>query len=86
MVRTQIYLTEEQKHRLEQMAAITGKRQSDLIRAALDEYLAQHQAKDWKEALEACFGMWAARDDVEDLHERANQESDERLKRLWGKS
>jgi hypothetical protein len=86
MVRTQIYLTQDQKRRLEQMAAATGKRQSDLIRAALDDYLAQHRATNWKDALEACFGMWADRTDVADLHERASRESDQRLKRLWGKS
>lgn len=86
MVRTQIYLTEEQKRRLEQMAAVTGKRQSDLIRQALDDYLARQRPGDWKEAVRACYGMWADRDDVADLHERVRRESDDRLKRLWDES
>ena len=86
MVRTQIYLTDQQKRRLEQIAAATGKRQSDLIRQALDDYLARHPPGDWKQALRACYGMWADREDVAELHERTRRESDDRLKRLWDKS
>jgi predicted transcriptional regulator len=86
MVRTQIYLTREQQGALERLASATGRRKSDLIREALDGYLARRRPGDWKEALRACAGMWADRDDVADLHERTRRESDERLKRLWGKS
>lgn len=67
MVRTQIYRTDEQKQRLDRIAAATGKRQGVLIREALEGYLAERQPKDWKEALEAVRGMWADRDDLDDL-------------------
>jgi Arc/MetJ-type ribon-helix-helix transcriptional regulator len=86
MVRTQVYLTEEQERYLKQLAATSGRKQSELIREAVDGYLAERRPKDWKAALEACFGMWADRDDVADLHERVGQEWEERLKRLWGRS
>ena len=66
MVRTPIYLTKEQKQRLDQMAAATGKRQSVLIREALDGYSAERPPKDCK-ALEAIRGMWADRDDLDDF-------------------
>ena len=62
MVRTQIYLTDEQKLRLERLAAASGKRQSEVIREALDAYLAARGAQDWKEAFAAVRGMWAGRD------------------------
>jgi Arc/MetJ-type ribon-helix-helix transcriptional regulator len=86
MVRTQVYLTEEQERGLKQLAASSGRKQSELIREAIEGYLTERRSKDWKAALEACFGMWADRDDVADLHERVGQEWEERLKRLWGRS
>jgi Arc/MetJ-type ribon-helix-helix transcriptional regulator len=86
MVRTQVYLTEEQERGLKRLAASSGRKQSELIREAIEGYLADRRSKDWKAALEACFGMWADRDDVADLHERVGQEWEERLKRLWGRS
>jgi Arc/MetJ-type ribon-helix-helix transcriptional regulator len=86
MVRTQVYLTEEQERGLKQLAASSGRKQSELIREAIEGYLTERRSKDWKAALEACFGMWADRNDVADLHERVGQEWEERLKRLWGRS
>jgi predicted DNA-binding protein len=86
MVRSQVYLTEEQERGLKRLAASSGRKQSALIREAIGTYLAERQPKDWKEALEAVRGMWADRDDVADLHERLGQEWEERLKRVWGRS
>jgi predicted DNA-binding protein len=67
MVRTQIYLTRQKQRGLERLAAATGRHKSDLIREALDGFLADHQPRDWKEALEALRGMWADRDDLDDF-------------------
>jgi Arc/MetJ-type ribon-helix-helix transcriptional regulator len=86
MVRIQVHLTEGQERGLKRLAASTGRKQSELIREAIDGYLTERRPKDWKAAMEACFGMWADRDDVADLHERVGQECEERLKRLWGRS
>jgi Arc/MetJ-type ribon-helix-helix transcriptional regulator len=86
MVRTQVYLTEEQERGLKRLVASSGRKQSELIRAAVEDYITEHQPKDWKRALEACFGMWADRDDVAGLHERVQEEWEERLRRVWGRS
>jgi Arc/MetJ-type ribon-helix-helix transcriptional regulator len=83
MVRTQIYLTARQKQRLERMAAATGKRQSDLIRAALDEYLAQKEPKDWFDALEPMFGMWSDQPEMDEHVSILREEVDERLAERW---
>jgi predicted DNA-binding protein len=83
MVRTQIYLTEEQQRGLERLADNTGRRKSDLIREALDGYLAEHQPKDWKEALEAVRGMWADRDDLDDFVRTLRAGWEKRLERLY---
>jgi hypothetical protein len=85
MVRTQIYLTDEQQCALEKLAAITGRRKSDLIRRALDRYLAEHRPKDWKDALEAVRGMWADRDDLDEFVSNLRAGWEKRLERLYGR-
>jgi predicted DNA-binding protein len=67
MVRTQIYLTDEQKWQLARLAAPSGKRQSQMIREAIDGHLVVREPKDWQEASEAVRGMWADRDDLDDF-------------------
>jgi predicted DNA-binding protein len=84
MVRTQVYLTGKQKQELERLAASTGRRQSDMIREAIDGYLAQHEPKDWREALESVCGMWADRDDLDQLYGELRAEVEDRLDRLAG--
>jgi predicted DNA-binding protein len=82
MVRTQVYLTEEQEYGLNRLAASTGRKQSELIREAVESYLAERRPKDWKEALEGMRGMWADRNDLDDLHAEAGKNWERRLKRL----
>ncbi|MGA9874920.1 MAG: CopG family transcriptional regulator [Solirubrobacteraceae bacterium] len=40
--RTQVYLTEDQRREIEQLRARDGRTLAEVIRAALDEYLATH--------------------------------------------
>jgi hypothetical protein len=53
--RTQIYLTAEQRRRLDELAGRDGKSLAQLIRAAVDKYL-EDAAPPPKDALEATFG------------------------------
>jgi predicted DNA-binding protein len=84
MVRTQVYLTEDQDRGLKQLAASSGRKQSELIREAIEGYLAERKPKDWKQALEALRGMWADRDDLDELYADLRLDWDRRLKRLYG--
>jgi len=84
MVRTQVYLTEEQERGLKRLAASSGRKQSELIREAIEGYLAERQPRDWKAALETVRGMWADRDDLDELYADLRQDWDRRLKRLYG--
>ncbi|MDW5598049.1 ribbon-helix-helix domain-containing protein [Conexibacter stalactiti] len=54
-VRTQIYLTTEQRERLDEVGRREGKPLAELVRAAVDDYLA-HAAPDAQSALDATFG------------------------------
>lgn len=40
--RTQVYLTQEQRDRIEELRAADGRTLAEVIRTALDEYLATH--------------------------------------------
>lgn len=69
MVRTQVYLTEEEKNGLESVALAQGISQSDLIRQAIDAWLAQTAGVDRSPLLDEIAGLWAGRNDLPDLRE-----------------
>ena len=84
MVRTQVYLTDEQDRGLKSLADSSGRKQSQLIRDAIDRLLAESRPKDWREALEAVRGMWADRDDLDQLYDDLRGDWERRRRRLHG--
>lgn len=69
MKRTQIYLTEEEHEKLDELAAQTGKTKSWLIREAVEEYVVHKKPEFDKEAfmkaVRGIYGMWKDRDPEE---------------------
>ncbi len=69
MIRTRIYLTERQRRELADMATATGKKQSELIREAVDR-LIEKESRAWREAvLQKTAGIWKDRTDLPDFDE-----------------
>ena len=67
MVRTQIYLTERQRNELAAIAKTVGKKQSELIREAIDRLIDQ-TSKDHRElVLREAAGIWKDRTDLPDF-------------------
>lgn len=54
-LRAQVYLTREQRERIDEVAARSGRSLAEIVRLALDEYL-EKAAPDADTALEATFG------------------------------
>ncbi len=65
MRRTQIYLHDRQRRKLDQVAKRTGRTVSDLIREAIDVRYAATPKLDFLDALRAGrFGVWKDRPDL----------------------
>jgi hypothetical protein len=67
MVRTQIYLTEDERDGLDAVARTTGKRQSELIRDAVDRFLDTAQGQRREAVLKEAAGLWRTRRDLPDF-------------------
>ena len=67
MVRTQIYLTEQERDALRALAAESGKKQSELIREAIDSLINKSGTKQRKAVISRVAGMWKDRNDLPDF-------------------
>ncbi len=67
MVRTQIYLTEQEQQSLRDIAGRTGKTQSELIRAAVDQMIEQTSAHSRGQIMAEAAGLWQNRTDLPDF-------------------
>ncbi len=67
MVRTQIYLTEHQRNELAAIAKTAGKKQSELIREAIDRLIEQTGRSRREAVLREAAGIWKDRTDLPDF-------------------
>jgi len=63
MIRTQIYLNENQKRALDKLSSRYGESIAELIRKAVDEFLFK-EASSFDDVLEESFGIWKGRKDI----------------------
>ena len=69
MIRTQIYLTEQQRSALSRLSSVSGKKQSELIREAVGMLIVKFDKKKRQVVLDMVAGMWKERDDIPDATE-----------------
>jgi predicted DNA-binding protein len=69
MVRTQVYLTETEKDELRAFAEASGRKQSTLIREALDQFLDQSRNCYKASVVREAAGMWKDRTDLPNFEE-----------------
>jgi Arc/MetJ-type ribon-helix-helix transcriptional regulator len=67
MVRTQIYLTDRQREELAAIAKAAGKKQSELIREAVDRLIDEKSRSRREAVLREAAGMWKDRKDLPDF-------------------
>jgi predicted DNA-binding protein len=68
MVRTQIYLTEHQRDELAAISKAAGKKQSELIREAVDRLINQSSHSRREAVLREAAGIWKDRTDLPDFN------------------
>lgn len=80
MKRTQIYLRESQKEELDKMAAQTGKALAEIVREAVDHYIAEKRITT-EIVIEQTSGLWKDRDDINsgEYLDRLRSDVDKRL-------
>lgn len=69
MIRTQIYITEAEQKALKSIAARTGAKQSELIRRAIDQFIARFRETDRLKLLQQAKGIWKDRTDLPDFRQ-----------------
>ncbi|MBW2608075.1 MAG: ribbon-helix-helix protein, CopG family [Deltaproteobacteria bacterium] len=67
MIRTQIYLTEQQRVALNKLSSKSGKNQSELIRDAVDTLIAKLDKTNRQAVLSRVAGIWKDRADLPDI-------------------
>ncbi len=67
MIRTQVYLTEKQRAELAAIAKTVGKKQSEIIRDAIDRFIEQEGQAKRRTVLQQAVGIWKDRDDLPDF-------------------
>jgi len=67
MVRTQIYLTSDERAALEAISKHVGKKQSELIREAVDDLIGKFSHERREGVLERLSGLWRGRNDLPDF-------------------
>lgn len=66
MIRTQIYLTDKQREALSVIAGNSGKKQSEIIREAIDRLIEQTRECRTDKVLKEAAGIWKNRKDLPD--------------------
>jgi len=67
MIRTQIFLTDKQRSEIAVIAEAQGKKQSEIIREAIDRLIDQTAQNRKIAALREAAGIWKNRDDLPDF-------------------
>jgi hypothetical protein len=73
MLDTEINLTEQERNALQEISRRTGKTEGELVREALDQFIAQFQNEDQRKLMQKARGIWKDRQDLPSLQELRNE-------------
>jgi hypothetical protein len=67
MIRTQIYLTEDENSAIARLSSLLGCGKSEMIRQAIDEYVERRDSTSRLKKLRSARGIWTDRIDIPDV-------------------
>ena len=67
MIRTQIYITEQESAAITSLSKTLGNGKSKLIRQAIDEFIERRDTSHKMKRLRSARGIWADRIDIPDI-------------------
>jgi metal-responsive CopG/Arc/MetJ family transcriptional regulator len=73
MVRTQIYLTEDENTAISRLSAVSGHGKSEIIRQAIDEFIQRRDTTNRLRKLRAARGIWKDRLDIPDVRQMRSE-------------
>jgi hypothetical protein len=73
MLDTEISLTEQERNALQEISRRTGKTEPELVREALDQFIAQFQNEDQRRLMQKARGIWKDRQDLPSLQDLRNE-------------
>ena len=79
MVRTQIYLTEQEQSALRQLSRQFKQSQSELIRQAIDRFIEESQEQNRTSILRAAAGLWSDSKPAKDINFQALRAEADRM-------
>jgi hypothetical protein len=69
VLRTQLYLTPEERQGLSALSRATGRKRSELVREAVDRLIASSRRERRQEVLTRAAGLWSRRRDLPDFRQ-----------------
>lgn len=84
MIRTQIYITKEEKEALDKLSEERNTTKSNIIREAIDHYMAEKETEK-KRSIMDFAGIWKDKKDIPDVRE-LREDWERRLKRIYSGS
>ena len=73
MLDTEINLTEQERNALQEISRRTGRTECELVREALDQFIAQFQHEDHRSLMQQARGIWKDRQDLPSQEELRNE-------------
>ncbi|CAN7427442.1 ribbon-helix-helix domain-containing protein [Rhizobium sp. LjRoot254] len=82
---TNVTISDEQMEKIRTISAETGVSEAELVREAIDKLIEEKAPRtgNWREALMGIYGIWADRDDLDELFREGRAQLERRHREMF---